>query len=270
MKHIILSLFTLHFSLLTLHAVVPLRWTVETSRAVPAQFEAYQGETLALEAALQSYGKPLEAPSNYSLYWQTNGMGNAWWSQEVVGFSGSGTIEGSNSSVPLPTTTTTNVLFATWSPTNDVGAKVYNCFIGKPGTIYHAAFQLRLRPSPGATPNELPLPQKVIDFAKVTVLNPPWSGGGGGGGVDTNAVIDIVHKTVDGSARTLPPYLHYLEMDDTYPDAAAEWYAQADYSHGSCSSVRDGNTLSRNYDWNRASRGDRDGQERALLQPPIG
>ena len=72
----------------------------------------------------------------------------------------------------------------------------------------------------------------------------------GGGCVDTNAVIDIIRRTVDGSARPLPPYLHYLEMDDTYPEAAAEWYAQTDYSHGSCSSVRDGNTLSRNYDWN--------------------
>ena len=246
----LIPLFAFTFIFASASAAVPLKWTVETSRAVPAQFEAYQGETLALEAALQSYGKPLEAPSNYALYWQTNGMGNAWWSQDVVVFSGSGTIEESNSTVPLKTTTTTNVLFATWSPTNDVGAKVYNCFIGQPGTIYHAAFQLRLRPSPGATPNELPLPQKVIDFAKVTVLNPPWSGGGGGGGVDTNAVVDIIHKTVEGSARTLPPYLHYLEMDDTYPDAAEEWYAQADYSHGSCSSVRDGNTLSRNYDWN--------------------
>ena len=234
MKHIILTLFTLTSSLLTLHAAIPLKWTVETSRSTPAQFEAYQGETLALEAALTSYGKPLEAPSNYSLYWQTNGMGSTYWSVPCV----------ATASSP------SNVLYATWSPTNDVGARVYNCFIGKPGTIYHAAFQLRLRPSPGATPNELPLPTPVIDFAKVRVLNPPWPGGGGSGCVDTNAVIDIIRKTVDGSARTLPPYLHYLEMDDTYPDAAEEFYRTAAALSGSCSSVRDGGFLSRNYDWN--------------------
>ena len=63
----------------------------------------------------------------------------------------------------------------------DVGARVYNCFIGSPSNIYRAAFQLRLRPSPGALPNALPLPTPVIDFAKVRVLNPPWGSGGGGG-----------------------------------------------------------------------------------------
>ena len=234
MKHLIITLFTLTSSLLSLHAAIPLKWTVETSRSTPAQFEAYQGETLALEAALTSYGKPLEAPSNYSLYWQTNGMGSTYWSVPCV----------ATASSP------SNVLYATWSPTNDVGAKVYNCFIGQPGTIYHAAFQLRLRPSPGATPNELPLPTPVIDFAKVRVLNPPWPGGGGSGCVDTNAVIDIIRRTVDGSARALPPYLHYLEMDDTYPDAAEEFYRTAAALSGSCSSVRDGGFLSRNYDWN--------------------
>ena len=251
MKHLkLISIFAL--GSLAASAAVPLRWTVETSRAVPAQFEAYQGETLALEAALMSYGKPLEAPSSYSIYWQTNGMGNAWWSIPCTVPSRPSATGADEACRGGRDSTVSNVLFATWSPTNDVGARVYNCFIGQPGTIYHAAFQLRLRPSPGATPNELPLPQKVIDFAKVTVLNPPWSGGGGGGGVDTNAVLDIIHKTVDGSARTLPPYLHYLEMDDTYPDAAEEYYNTwgGGVSPAQCSSVRDGNTLSRNYDWN--------------------
>ena len=221
---------------LSASAAVPLKWTVETSRATPAQFEAYQGETLALEAALQSYGKPLAAPSGYSLYWQTNGMGSTYWSVPCIQ-----TFEHSEHS---------NILYATWSPTNDVGARVYNCFIGQPGTIYHAAFQLRLRPSPGALPNELPLPQKVIDFAKVTVLNPPWSGGGGGG-VDTNAVIDIVHKTVDGSARTLPKYLWLYEADDSYPDAAAEYYHSRGNGKvdGGCSSVCSGGFLYRNFDY---------------------
>ena len=267
MKHLaILSLFTLHSSLFTLSAAVPLKWTVETSRATPAQFEAYQGETLALEASLTSYGKPIEAPSNYSLFWQTNGMGSTYWEKKVVVGSRTGEVvvgsrsrteELKNSTVGLglPTTTnpglglptTTNVMFATWSPTNDVGAKVYNCFIGQPGTIYHAAFQLRLRPSPGATPNELPLPQKVIDFAKVTVLNPPW----GAGGVDTNAVRDIVRATVDGAARPLPKYLHERSFDDSYPEAAEEYYRSRGNgkTEGGCSSVREGGFLSRNFDY---------------------
>ena len=174
---LLVSLITYHLSLITASAAVPLKWYVETSHVSPVTFDAYQGETLAFEAALQSYGKPLAAPSEYALYWQTNGMGSAWWS------------------VQCPSSaTTTNVLFATWSPTNDVGARVYNCFIGQPGTIYHAAFQLRLRPSPGATPNELPLPTPVIDFARVTVLNPPWSGT-----TQTNDVKALIDAEVGGT-----------------------------------------------------------------------
>ena len=50
MKH--LPLITiLAIGTLAASAAVPLHWTVETSRAVPAQFEAYRGETLAFEAA---------------------------------------------------------------------------------------------------------------------------------------------------------------------------------------------------------------------------
>lgn len=137
-----------------LPAAVPLRWTVETNRVQPAQFEAYHGETIEFEATVNTYGKPLEAAFNPAFYWQTNGMGSAYWT--------------------APATLSNHVLRATWSPTNDVGASVYSCFIGCPGEIYRAAFQLRLRPSPGAVPAELPLPVKTLDFAQVQVLNSPY------------------------------------------------------------------------------------------------
>ena len=141
----ILSLFILHSSLVTLPAAVPLRWTVETSRAQVAQFEAYRGETLDLEATMKSYGSPLATPVQPSLYWQTNGMGAAWWT--------------------APATASGNVLRATWSPTNDCGGTVYNCFIGGPGATYRAAFRLRMLPSPGFTPNHLKLPTVTYDAA---------------------------------------------------------------------------------------------------------
>ena len=173
----------------TTFAAVPLRWTVETSRVQPAVFDAYQGETLTFEAALQSKGKPLEAPLNYSFFWQTNGMGSTYWEAPC----------------PVPSSSldgaSTNVLFATFTPSMDVGARVYNCFIGSPSNIYHAAFQLRLRPSPGALPNALPLPTPVIDFARVRVLNPPW-GSGGGGGCDTNAVEKIANRAAEESKKS--------------------------------------------------------------------
>ena len=199
MKKTIIAILQLQLVTPTLPAAVPLRWTVETSRVQPAVFEAYQGETLTFEAALQSHGKPLAAPVNYSFFWQTNGMGSTYWEVQVRG-------EGeqrNNSTVHLdPSPSPTNVLFATWSPEMDVGAKVYNCFIGSPSNIYHAAFQLRLRPSPGALPNALPLPTPVIDFARVRVLNPPW-GSGGGGGCDTNAVDILANSAVVTNALTV-------------------------------------------------------------------
>ena len=163
MKKTIITILQLQLITPTLLAAVPLRWTVETSRVQPAVFEAYQGETLTFEAALQSYSKPIAAPLNYSFYWQTNGMGSTYWEAPAQRGSGVSPLVGG-----------TNVLFATFTPSMDVGAKVYNCFIGAPSNNYRAAFQLRLRPSPGALPNALPLPTPVIDFSRVRVLNPPW------------------------------------------------------------------------------------------------
>lgn len=181
MKHTlpILSLITLHSALSTLHAAVPLRWTVETSRAQVAQFEAYRGETLDLEATMQSYGKPLETSVQPSLYWQTNGMGAAWWT--------------------APATASGNVLRATWSPTNDCGGTVYNCFIGGPDSTYRAAFRLRMLPSPGFTPNHIPLPTVKAEsdpvFSAWLATNELSSAG-----IDTNAVLGLITSATNGLA----------------------------------------------------------------------
>ena len=158
---------------------VPLRWTVETSRAQVAQFEAYRGETLDLEATMKSYGSPLATPVQPSLYWQTNGMGAAWWTS--------------------PATASGNVLRATWSPTNDCGGTVYNCFIGQAGGNYRAAFRLRMLPSPGYTPNHLPLPTVTGEsdpvFSAWLATNEFSSAG-----VDTNAVKDLITSATNGLA----------------------------------------------------------------------
>ena len=154
-----LTAIILHSSFFILHlaavAAIPQRWTVETSRVQPAQFEAFHGETIEFAAAMQTYGKPLAITNDLiGIYWQTNGMGSAYWT--------------------APAVLSNNVMIARWTPEMDVGANVYSCFIGAPGEIYRAAFQLRLRPSPGAVPSELPLPVKTLDFAQVQVLNQPY------------------------------------------------------------------------------------------------
>ena len=57
----------------------------------------------------------------------------------------------------------------------DTGANAVYGFIGVAGENYRASFQLRMRSSPGAAPNELELPRKHIDFSKVEVKNAPWA-----------------------------------------------------------------------------------------------
>ena len=65
-------------------------------------------------------------------------------------------------------------------------------------------------------------------------------------------------RTVDGTARTLPKYLHYAEFDDCYADEAAAWYARfgstgeqarRHLERGGCSVLRRGNVVGRNFDW---------------------
>ncbi|MGN0833061.1 MAG: hypothetical protein ACI4RD_05375 [Kiritimatiellia bacterium] len=172
-----------------LPGAVPLRWTVETSRVQPAVFDAVHGETIELEATLKSYGKPVEIDpqADWNVYWQTNGMADAWWSAPA-------TIK--ESEPPSSTSTSSlHLLSATFTPAMDPGAPAVNGFIGSPGNSYRAAFTLRFRHGPGALPNALPLPTPVIDFARVRVLNPPWPPGGG---CDTNTVV-----LTNGTLRTL-------------------------------------------------------------------
>lgn len=156
-KLILLSLLTLNSSLLTLSAAVPLRWTVDLAAQPPQVYSLQRprGETYELEAVLQQHGKPF-APSitNACIYWQTNGMENLYWS--------------------APATISNNVLRAYWLPEMDPGATAVRGYIGDPGNIYAAAFQLRFIASPGAVPNTLPLPVPILDYARVRVLNPPW------------------------------------------------------------------------------------------------
>ena len=217
-------------SLLAHSAYLPQRWDVDLAAQPPKVFtlQRPRGETYDIEAVLNIRGKPFApAITNACIYWQTNGMENLYWS--------------------APADVSNNCIRASWLPSMDPGAATVRGYIGDPGHVYAAAFQFRFISSPGAHPNDLPLPTPVIDFSRVTVLNPPWSGGGSGG-VDTNAVIDIVRKTVDGAAKMLPKHLWCMDFDDSYPDDAAWYYAQPQ-DYGSCSAVRDGGFLSRNYDW---------------------
>ena len=177
---------------LLIHAAVPLRWTVETSRVQPVTFESYHGETLELEATLKSYGKPITNDlQGARIYWQTNGLGSAYWS--------------------APASASGNVLRATWTPAMDTGAKIYNCFLGRAGDNYRAALQLLMRSSPGADPNELELPRKHIDFAEVEVKNAPWA---------SATIVHAVFAAADNARMTATNALAKATAAQSSADAA--------------------------------------------------
>jgi len=140
-----------------------LRWTVDTSRPAPAEWVLLRGEARLLEPVLQEARMPVAWPSNTvaTLYWQTNGMGSAWWT------------------APASLGTSTGQLSAVWSATNDVGAASYSYFLGaqvpESGRVYSAHGTIRYRHAPGAEPNALPLPVQTIDFSLVEILNPLWA-----------------------------------------------------------------------------------------------
>ena len=192
MLKIICSAIATTMSVCAATAAVPLKWTVETSRVQPIAFDAYHGETLALEATLQSYGNPITNDlQDARIYWQTNGMGSAYWS--------------------APASANGHILRASWTPAMDTGAKLYNCFIGRAGDTYRAAFQLRMRSSPGAVPNELELPRKHIDFAEIEVKNAPWA---------SAMIVNAVFATADNARITATNALAKANAAQSSADAA--------------------------------------------------
>ena len=62
-------------------AGVPLCWERVPNRPAPAQFDAFRGETLDFRCTFTGFGPlPFEGTGDVRLWYQTNGMGAAWWS----------------------------------------------------------------------------------------------------------------------------------------------------------------------------------------------
>ncbi|MCL1922040.1 MAG: hypothetical protein FWG50_13380 [Kiritimatiellaeota bacterium] len=139
------------FTALTAPAQIPLRWETDVARPAPAQFTRYHGDAFRFEPAWLAYGQPLNTNGmTFTLYWQTNGMGSAWFTNDTA----AGAFE--------------------WLPKYDTGASAYTFFIAAGGNNYQANGTLRMLPSPGLKPNALAPPVPSIDFAQTPFLNAPW------------------------------------------------------------------------------------------------
>ena len=158
-------------------AAVPLLWTATPERPAPAAFDRHHGETLELRCTLAGFGeRPFAPGADVRLWYQTNGMGAAWWS--------------------VPATAASNTLAATFTPADDAGADRYALFFGAPSNAYASAV-LRLRPSPGFTPNALPPPEQAA-FEETDPVFSTWL-----------ATADLVHAesdpTVPAWAKAVTP-----------------------------------------------------------------
>ena len=124
---------------LTAIAAVPLSWDARPGNPAPASFDRYHGEALEFRCTFRGFGElPFVPGADIRLWYQTNGMGSAWWS--------------------VPATIQSNVLSATWSPALDPGADRVSLFFGAPSNAYASAV-LRLRHSPGFAPGAMPDPE---------------------------------------------------------------------------------------------------------------
>ncbi len=130
---------------------VPLEWTRRPDSTTPANFTAHQGETLEFCCTFRGFGDlPFGDGGDVRLYFQTNGMGEAWWS--------------------APATVSSNEVRAVWGPEMDVGASRWVFFFGTPGVVYSSAI-VRLVPSPGFAPGILPPPAVFTDAVAAIVTN---------------------------------------------------------------------------------------------------
>ena len=130
---------------------VPLEWTRRPDSTTPANFTAHQGETLEFRCTFRGFGElPFGDGGDVRLYFQTNGMGEAWWS--------------------APATVSSNEVRAVWGPEMDVGASRWVFFFGTPGVVYSSAI-VRLVPSPGFAPGSLPPPVMFEDMVATIVTN---------------------------------------------------------------------------------------------------
>ena len=132
-------------------AAVPVAWTNSPGMPPYPIKPVPHGSTVDLAVTLKGYTTPPIADgADVRLWYQTNGMGSAWWS--------------------APATFDGSTITATFGPSQDCGADRVSLFFGAPSNVFASAV-LRLTHAPGFSPSSLPLPVPALDFATVELRN---------------------------------------------------------------------------------------------------
>ena len=144
-----------------LAGAVPRVFEADVLRPGTFQTSAYHGETLSIKARLVEgrERRPFAIPEGAGAQMLVSTNGADWWGWPATAATG-------------------GVVRAAWTPDMDCGADAYRVFLavseGGTNVVYGANMLLRMLGSPGAVPNELPLPAKSIDFSRVAWTNAPW------------------------------------------------------------------------------------------------
>ena len=119
-------------------AAVPIAWTNAPGMPPHMPPPVPHGSKVEFSVTLKGFTDPaISADADVRLWYQTNGMGSAWFS--------------------APATFASNVITAAYGPAQDTGADRANCFFGAPSNVFASAV-LRLSHAPGFTPSMIDLP----------------------------------------------------------------------------------------------------------------
>ena len=122
-------------------AAVPVAWTNSPGMPPYPIKPVPHGSTVDLAVTLKGYTTPPIADgADVRLWYQTNGMGSAWWS--------------------APATFDGSTITSTFGPAQDCGADRVSLFFGAPSNVFASAV-LRLTHAPGFAPASLPPPPGV-------------------------------------------------------------------------------------------------------------
>lgn len=151
-KLLLITLATLTISSARADYAVTNAWDVDVLNPVAYITDMWRGESMPLTARTSVSN----IADSATFLWQTGGMGSAWWSTNA-------------------TITASGEITTVWTPAMDSGASSYSFFFRVGNDLYRPFGTIKMKGSPGTTPNELPIPTLTIDYSVVTVLNAPWA-----------------------------------------------------------------------------------------------
>ncbi len=156
------------------------QWRADLATTEVRNLYLRHGDSATLRARLYLRGMPYN-PTNAVCYFQTNGMGHAWWS--------------------APCSIASNTVSVAWTPLLErAGADLYQLVVRVDDAAWRAAALLYLRPAPGPEPDEIPV---ILDFGTIAYTNAPWATAQEAVRASSEAIYDAVTTIDSGHVDTV-------------------------------------------------------------------